>query len=103
MPLAVHTTFDIADPQLIAAEHPERSVLFARMSRRGPGRWSGTLETSALSLSDGVSRPKQLGRFPGRCTVLIDAPIGGPHICHAEAVDQGAKGRHQWAVFGRLR
>ena len=38
MPLAVHTTFDIADPQLIAAGHPERSVLFARMSRRGPGQ-----------------------------------------------------------------
>ncbi len=34
----LHTTFDIADPQLIAAGHPERSVLFARMSRRGPGQ-----------------------------------------------------------------
>jgi mono/diheme cytochrome c family protein len=34
----LHTTFDLPDPELIAAGHPERSVLFARMSRRGPGQ-----------------------------------------------------------------
>ena len=34
----LHTTFDLLDPQLIAAGHPERSVLLARMSRRGPGQ-----------------------------------------------------------------
>jgi len=34
----LHATFDLPDARLIAAGHPERSVLFARMSRRGPGQ-----------------------------------------------------------------
>jgi hypothetical protein len=35
---AMHATFDLTNPKLIAAGHPERSVLFARVSRRGPGQ-----------------------------------------------------------------
>lgn len=34
----LHATFDLPDPRLIAAGHPERSVLHARMGRRGPGQ-----------------------------------------------------------------
>jgi len=34
----LHATFDLPDARLVAAGHPERSVLFARMSRRGPGQ-----------------------------------------------------------------
>jgi len=34
----LHATFDLPDATLIAAGHPERSVLFARMTRRGPGQ-----------------------------------------------------------------
>jgi glucose/arabinose dehydrogenase len=34
----LHATFDIADAKLIAPGHPERSVLFSRMNRRGPGQ-----------------------------------------------------------------
>jgi hypothetical protein len=34
----LHATFDLPDARLIAAGHPERSVLFARMNRRGPGQ-----------------------------------------------------------------
>jgi len=34
----LHATFDLPDARLIAAGHPERSVLLARMSRRGPGQ-----------------------------------------------------------------
>jgi glucose/arabinose dehydrogenase/mono/diheme cytochrome c family protein len=34
----LHATFDLPDARLIAAGHPERSVLHARMSRRGPGQ-----------------------------------------------------------------
>jgi hypothetical protein len=34
----LHATFDIADAKVIAPGHPERSVLFARMTRRGPGQ-----------------------------------------------------------------
>lgn len=35
---SLNITFDLPDPRLIAAGHPERSVLFARMSPLGPGR-----------------------------------------------------------------
>jgi mono/diheme cytochrome c family protein len=34
----LHSAFDLVDARLIAAGHPERSVLVARMSRRGPGQ-----------------------------------------------------------------
>jgi mono/diheme cytochrome c family protein len=34
----MHHTFDLPDPRIIAAGHPERSVLIARVSRRGPGQ-----------------------------------------------------------------
>ncbi len=34
----LHATFDLPDARLIAAGHPERSVLLTRMSRRGPGQ-----------------------------------------------------------------
>ncbi|MFM8892717.1 MAG: PQQ-dependent sugar dehydrogenase, partial [Planctomycetia bacterium] len=34
----LHATFDLIDPKLIAAGHPERSVLFSRVTRRGPGQ-----------------------------------------------------------------
>jgi len=34
----LHATFDLPDPKLIAAGHPERSVLLSRVSRRGPGQ-----------------------------------------------------------------
>ena len=34
----LHATFDLPDPKLIAAGHPERSVLFSRVARRGPGQ-----------------------------------------------------------------
>ena len=34
----LHATFDLPDAKLIAAGHPERSVLFSRISRRGPGQ-----------------------------------------------------------------
>lgn len=34
----LHATFDLPDALLIAAGHPERSMLCARMSRRGPGQ-----------------------------------------------------------------
>jgi mono/diheme cytochrome c family protein len=33
-----HQTFDIADPQLVAPGSPERSVLYQRLTRRGPGQ-----------------------------------------------------------------
>jgi mono/diheme cytochrome c family protein len=34
----LHATFDLPDARLIAAGHPERSVIHARMGRRGPGQ-----------------------------------------------------------------
>ena len=34
----LHATFDLPDAKLIAAGHPERSVLFSRVTRRGPGQ-----------------------------------------------------------------
>jgi len=34
----LHSTFDLPDARLVAPGHPDRSVLFARMSRRGPGQ-----------------------------------------------------------------
>ena len=34
----LHSTFDLPDAKLIAAGCPERSVLLARMSHRGPGQ-----------------------------------------------------------------
>jgi glucose/arabinose dehydrogenase len=34
----LHQTFDLPDPLLVAPGHPERSVLMARVSRRGPGQ-----------------------------------------------------------------
>ncbi len=34
----LHSTFDLPDAKLIAAGHPERSVLYERMTRRGPGQ-----------------------------------------------------------------
>ena len=34
----LHATFDLPDPKLIAAGHPERSVLLSRVARRGPGQ-----------------------------------------------------------------
>jgi glucose/arabinose dehydrogenase/mono/diheme cytochrome c family protein len=34
----LHATFELPDPRLIAPGHPERSVLLARMGRRGPGQ-----------------------------------------------------------------
>ena len=34
----LHATFDLPDPRLIASGDPARSVLLARMSRRGPGQ-----------------------------------------------------------------
>lgn len=34
----LHTTFDLPDRRLIVDGHPERSVLFARMSLLGPGQ-----------------------------------------------------------------
>jgi mono/diheme cytochrome c family protein len=34
----LHATFDLPDARLVARGHAERSVLFARMSRRGPGQ-----------------------------------------------------------------
>ena len=34
----LHATFDLPDARLIAPGHPERSVIHARMSRRGPGQ-----------------------------------------------------------------
>lgn len=33
-----HSTFDIPDARLIVPGHPEKSILFQRMSRRGPGQ-----------------------------------------------------------------
>ncbi|MFM8635402.1 MAG: PQQ-dependent sugar dehydrogenase, partial [Planctomycetia bacterium] len=34
----LHSTFGIRDAKLIAAGHPERSVIFERINRRGPGQ-----------------------------------------------------------------
>jgi hypothetical protein len=34
----LHATFDLPVAKLIAAGHPERSVLFSRVTRRGPGQ-----------------------------------------------------------------
>ena len=34
----LHSTFGIPDALLIAAGHPERSVIYERMTRRGPGQ-----------------------------------------------------------------
>jgi len=34
----LHSTFGIPDAKLIAAGHPERSVIYERMTRRGPGQ-----------------------------------------------------------------
>ncbi|MFO0191419.1 MAG: PQQ-dependent sugar dehydrogenase [Planctomycetia bacterium] len=34
----LHSTFDLPDAKLIAAGHPERSVIYERMNRRGPGQ-----------------------------------------------------------------
>ena len=34
----LHATFDLPDARLIAAGHPERSVLLSRVGRRGPGQ-----------------------------------------------------------------
>ena len=34
----LHSTFDLPDAMLIAAGHPERSVIYERMTRRGPGQ-----------------------------------------------------------------
>ncbi|MCX7429739.1 MAG: hypothetical protein NTY17_01805 [Planctomycetia bacterium] len=34
----LHATFELPEVKLIAPGHPERSVLFARMSRRGSGQ-----------------------------------------------------------------
>ena len=34
----LHATFDLPDARLISAGHPERSVLLARMTCRGPGQ-----------------------------------------------------------------
>lgn len=34
----LHATFDLPDARLIAAGHPERSVIHERMNRRGPGQ-----------------------------------------------------------------
>ena len=34
----LHATFDLPDAKVIAAGHPERSVLYERMTRRGPGQ-----------------------------------------------------------------
>lgn len=34
----LHATFDLPAAMLIAAGHPERSVLYEQISRRGPGQ-----------------------------------------------------------------
>ena len=34
----LHATFDLPDAKVIAAGHPERSVLYERITRRGPGQ-----------------------------------------------------------------
>lgn len=34
----LHATFDLPDARLIAAGHPERSLIYERMNRRGPGQ-----------------------------------------------------------------
>ena len=34
----LHSTFDLPDAMLIAAGHPERSVIYERITRRGPGQ-----------------------------------------------------------------
>lgn len=50
----LHATFDLPDPRLIAAGAPERSVLLARMSRRGPGQMpqvaTSVVDRSAVAL-----------------------------------------------------
>jgi hypothetical protein len=33
-----HDTFELSDPRIIAPGHPERSVMFRRLSQRGFGR-----------------------------------------------------------------
>ncbi|MBC7816209.1 MAG: hypothetical protein IAG10_04855, partial [Planctomycetaceae bacterium] len=46
----LHHKFDLTDPRIIAAGHPERSTLLTRLSRRGPS--SGQMPQLATSLVD---------------------------------------------------
>jgi len=46
----LHHQFGLDDPRLIAPGHPERSVLFYRLSHRGPG--SGQMPQLATNLAD---------------------------------------------------
>jgi len=43
----LHDAFEIPDPRLVAAGAPERSILYQRISRRGPGQMP-PLATSAV-------------------------------------------------------
>jgi hypothetical protein len=42
-----HDTFEIADPKIVASGAPERSVLYHRITHRGPGQMP-PLATSAV-------------------------------------------------------
>ncbi|HLQ46115.1 MAG TPA: PQQ-dependent sugar dehydrogenase, partial [Planctomycetaceae bacterium] len=46
----LHHKFDLTDPRIIAAGHPERSTLLTRISRRGPS--SGQMPQLATSIVD---------------------------------------------------
>jgi mono/diheme cytochrome c family protein len=68
----MHATFDLPDPKLIAEGHPERSVLFSRVNRRGPGQMpqlsSSIIDERAVavlrewieSLPEGVAEPPKV-------------------------------------------
>jgi hypothetical protein len=68
----LHATFDLPDPKLIAEGHPERSVLFSRVNRRGPGQMpqlsSSIIDERAVavlrewieSLPEGVAEPPKV-------------------------------------------
>jgi hypothetical protein len=61
-----HDTFDLPDPRIIAPGHPERSVMFHRLSHRGFGQMPPfsvlTIDEQAVRLFDrwirGLANPE---------------------------------------------